>query len=57
MPVPQPRLVAEPSSGFRKLAVMADRTLRITMDALLVIAFSPVILAWWLTERRARWKQ
>ncbi|MGE0381238.1 MAG: hypothetical protein AB7H53_17475 [Hyphomicrobium sp.] len=43
----------------RQSALMAainlgDRASRLLMDAILIVAFSPVIAAWWLIERRHR---
>jgi hypothetical protein len=42
-------------SGKLAMAVrMVDRTARLTMDAVLLLVFSPVIAIWWLLERRNR---
>ena len=44
----------ERRSALMSALNLGDRASRLLMDAILIVAFSPVIVAWWLVERRHR---
>lgn len=47
-------VAAPPRNRIESVAVFVRRTVQLSMDALILIVFSPVITGWWMVERRRR---
>lgn len=50
--LPKPFATPEPQSRISAALELGERALRLTMDGILIVVFSPVIAAWWMLERR-----